>query len=346
MSGLEAHVVVRARDVDVTLEVGPDECVALVGPNGAGKSTVVDVLAGLVRPDGGAVVLDGRTLSDDGRSVPTHRRRIGLVAQRPDLFPHRTVVANVAFGPRAAGATSREARGRARHALAAVGALPLADRAPGTLSGGQGQRVAIARALAADPAVLLLDEPTSALDVTARQEVRSALVAAAAGRPTLLVSHDPVEVMALADRVVVLEAGRVVDHGPPDEVLGRPRSPFAARFSGLVTVPGRATSGGMVTNDGGELASATHAVPPGRPAIAAYHPTAALLMEDDDRAGRRVDAVEPRDGLVRVRAGELVVDVTLTRFAALGLAVGDTCRISVPADEVVVYEPDGGRIDG
>ncbi|KTR05233.1 sulfate/molybdate ABC transporter ATP-binding protein [Curtobacterium luteum] len=346
MSGLSAQVVVRARDVDVALDVGTDECVALIGPNGAGKSTVVDVLAGLVRPDRGTVVLDGRTLSDDRRTVPTHRRRIGLVAQRPDLFPHRSVLANVAFGPRAVGASGREARGHARDALAAVGALALADRAPGTLSGGQAQRIAVARALATDPVLLLLDEPTSALDVAARQEVRTALATAATGRPTLLVSHDPVEVMGLAHRVVVVEAGRVVDEGTPDEVLGRPRSAFAARFSGLVTVPGRATTGGMVTADGGELASPAHAVPPGRSALAAYHPTAALLTRDDDGAGRRLDAVEPRDGLVRVRAGDLVVDVTLTRFAALGLAVGDTCRIRVPADEVVVYEPDGGRIVG
>ncbi|MEK6344746.1 MAG: ATP-binding cassette domain-containing protein, partial [Curtobacterium sp.] len=116
MSGLSAHVVVRARDVDVALDVGTDECVALIGPNGAGKSTVVDVIAGLVRPDRGVVVLDGRTLSDDHRTVPTHRRRIGLVAQRSDLFPHRSVLANVAFGPRAVGASGREARGRARDA--------------------------------------------------------------------------------------------------------------------------------------------------------------------------------------------------------------------------------------
>ncbi|GGL07041.1 molybdate transport system ATP-binding protein [Curtobacterium luteum] len=346
MSGLEARIVVDPRSVDVALSVGADECVALIGPNGAGKSTVVDVLAGLVRPDGGSVVVDGRTLAGDGRAVPTHRRRTGLVAQRPDLFPHRSVLANVAFGPRAAGASGREARGRAREALAAVGAVALADRAPGTLSGGQAQRVAIARALATDPAVLLLDEPTSALDVTARQEVRAALAAASAGRPTLLVSHDPVEVAALADRVVVLEAGRVVEQGTPAEVLGRPRSAFAARFSGLVTVSGTATTGGVVTAEGGELSAAAHTVPPGRAALAAYHPTAACLTRDDDGAGRRVDAVEPRDGLVRVRAGELVADVTLTRFAALGLAIGDTCRISVPADEVVVYEPGGGRIGG
>ncbi|WIB13347.1 ABC transporter ATP-binding protein [Curtobacterium sp. MCPF17_052] len=213
-AGLVAHVVRHDRDVDVALTVGPAECVALIGPNGAGKSTVVDAVAGLLALDAGEVRSAGRLLAGPGRSVPAHRRRVGLVAQRPDLFPHRSVLANVAFGPRAAGRSGREARLTARQALTAVGVADLADRPPpGTLSGGQAQRVAIARALAADPAVVLLDEPTSALDLGARQEVRAALRSAVSDRPSLLVTHDPVEVMALADRVVVLEDGRVVEEG-------------------------------------------------------------------------------------------------------------------------------------
>ncbi|PCN48727.1 molybdenum ABC transporter ATP-binding protein [Curtobacterium sp. 'Ferrero'] len=335
---MHARVVVRARDVDLFLEVGDDECVAVVGPNGAGKSTLVDALAGLVALDEGEVVLADRIVAERGRNVPTHRRRIGLVAQRPDLFPHRSVLANVAYGPRASGASGREARGRARQALADAGVAALADRAPTSLSGGQAQRVAIARALATEPAVLLLDEPTSALDLGAREEVRAALRTAVAGRPTVLVSHDPVEVVALADRVVVVEHGRVVEQGTPAEVLGRPRTGFAARFSGLALVRGTATEAGIVTDDGGALASTTRTVPPGRPALAAYHPTAARLTAVGD-GGRRVDALEPRDGLVRVRAGDLVADVTVTRLAAVGLAVGDPCAVDVPADEVVVYGP-------
>lgn len=341
--GLRAHVVVAARDVDVAVTVGPAECVAIVGPNGAGKSTLVEVLAGLLAPDGGEVVLDGRTLAGRGRPVPAHRRRVGLVAQRPDLFPHLSVLRNVAFGPRAAGRGGREARRTAHASLTAVGVVALADRAPGTLSGGQAQRVAVARALATDPALFLLDEPTSALDLGARQEVRDALRTAVAGRPTVLVSHDPVEVVALADRVVVIEHGRVVETGTPAEVLGRPTSRFGALFSGLHLVHGTATGQGIATTDGGELPAATHTAPPGRPALAAYHPTAACLTRADDGVVRRVDALEPRDGIVRVRAGDLVADLTLARVTALGLTPGEEVRIALPAEEVVVYPPRDAR---
>jgi molybdate transport system ATP-binding protein len=341
--GLHAHVVVAERDVDVAFTVGPTECVALVGPNGAGKSTVVEVLAGLLAPDGGEVVLGGRTLTGRGRSVPAHRRRVGLVAQRPDLFPHLSVLRNVAFGPRAAGRSGREARRTAHESLTTVGVVALADRAPGTLSGGQAQRVAVARALATDPALFLLDEPTSALDVGARQEVRDALRPAVTGRPTVLVTHDPVEVVALADRVVVLEHGHVVETGSPEEVLGRPTSRFGAVFSGLHLVHGTATGQGIATTDGGELASATRTAPPGSPALAAYHPTAARLTRAGDGVVRRVDALEPRDGLVRVRAGDLVADLTLARVTALGLGPGDEFRVAVPSEEVVVYPPRDAR---
>ncbi|WP_420368607.1 ABC transporter ATP-binding protein [Curtobacterium sp. L1-20] len=340
--GLHAHVVVPERAVDVHLDIAADECVALVGPNGAGKSTVVEALAGLLRPRAGEVRLGDRVLTD----TPAHRRGVGLVAQRADLFPHLSVARNVAYGPRASGAGSREARHRSAVALAAVGVAGLADRAPDTLSGGQAQRVAIARALATDPALLLLDEPTSALDVDARAEVRAALATARAGRPTLLVTHDPLEAVALADRIVVLEDGRVAESGPAEVVLGRPRSAFAASFSGLVLVRGTATAGGIALDDGGELSSDTGTAPPGRAALAAYHPTAAVPSRTGAGPARTVTALEPRDGLVRVRAGELVADVTVATATALRLAPGESVRIAVPASEVVVYEPTGARIAG
>jgi molybdate transport system ATP-binding protein len=287
------------------------------------------------------------------------------VAQRADLFPHLSVLANVAFGPRAAGRSAREARQHARTTLAAVGVAGLADRAPGTLSGGQAQRVAIARALAADPAVVLLDEPTAALDVDARQDVRAALRTAVSGRPSVLVTHDPVEVMALADRVVVLEHGRVVEAGTPAEVLGRPRSAFAAAFSGLVVLHGVATARGLALDPaagGGELVSRAHGVPPGRPVSATYHPTAAVVTRagtPPDTAGppvgetatggagsgaalpgafRTVSALEPRDGLVRLRAGELTADLTLAAVAGLGAEHGTPVHVQVPPEELSVWE--------
>ncbi|WIB70168.1 ABC transporter ATP-binding protein [Curtobacterium sp. MCBD17_026] len=340
-AGVRARVVVGSRDVDVAIEVRAGECLAVIGPNGAGKSTVLEALAGLLPIESGRIELDGVQVSSPRHTVPAHRRRIGLVAQRSDLFPFLDVVGNVAFGPRAAGAGRAAARQLARHALDAVGAAELATRDPGTLSGGQAQRVAIARALATDPAVLLLDEPTSALDVGAQDEVRAALRTAVAGRPAVLVTHDPVEVVALADRVVVLEGGRVVEQGTPASVLGRPTSAFAATFSGLALVRGTATGGGIAIDGGGELASGAHAVPPGRPALAAFHPTAAVLTRDGAGAARTVSSLEPRDGLVRVRAGDLVADLTLARLTALGIAPGDAVRIDVPAAEVAVYAPRG-----
>jgi molybdate transport system ATP-binding protein len=339
--GVRAHVVVERRDVDVSVEVAVGECLAVIGPNGAGKSTLVEALAGLLPIDDGQISFGDAVVSAPRRSVPAHRRRVGLVAQRADLFPFLDVVGNVAFGPRSAGAGRAAARERARAALAAVGVEPLAERRPDTLSGGQAQRVAIARALATDPAVLLLDEPTSALDLGVRDGVRAALRTAVAGRPSVLVTHDPVEVVALADRVVVLEGGRVVEQGTPAAVLGRPTSAFAATFSGLALVRGTATGGGIAVDGGGELASEAHAVPPGRPALAAFHPTAAVLTRVGTGPARTVTSLEPRDGLVRVRAGDLVADLTLARLTALGIALGDAVRIDVPASEVSVYEPRG-----
>ncbi|RPE82469.1 molybdate transport system ATP-binding protein [Curtobacterium sp. PhB137] len=341
MSGVTARIVVERRGVDVAIEVATGECVAVIGPNGAGKSTVVEALAGLLPIDAGQVAFGGTVVSDQRRTVPAHRRRIGLVAQRPDLFPFLDVIGNVAFGPRAAGVRRAAARARALRALAAVGVDDLAGRSPDTLSGGQAQRAAIARALATDPAVLLLDEPTSALDVAARDEVRAALRTAIAGRPSVLVTHDPVEVVALADRVVVVEHGRVVEDGTPAAVLGRPTSAFAAAFSGLALVRGTATAGGIATDGGGELASGTHAVPPGRPALGAFHPTAAVFTRDGAGPERTVTSLEPRDGLVRVRAGDLVADLTLARVTALGIGPGDAVHVDVPASELAVYAPRG-----
>ncbi|WP_166618099.1 ATP-binding cassette domain-containing protein, partial [Kineococcus vitellinus] len=158
------------------MEVAPGEVLAVLGPNGAGKSTLLALLAGLLRPTGGRVVLDGRVLSEArGAFVPPHRRGVGLLAQEPLLFPHLGVAANVAFGPRSAGASRARAHREALRWLEAVGAADLAERRPRQLSGGQAQRVALARALAADPRLLLLDEPLAALDAAAAPQVRQVL---------------------------------------------------------------------------------------------------------------------------------------------------------------------------
>ncbi|HEY0949433.1 sulfate/molybdate ABC transporter ATP-binding protein, partial [Nocardioides sp.] len=235
---LELRAIVAARGVDVAFDVAAGETVALLGPNGAGKSTVLSVAAGLLRPDRGEVRLDGRELTGERRFVPPHDRRVALLAQDPLLFPHLSVLENVAFGPRSRGAGRRESHAAARRWLEEVDAADLADRRPAEVSGGQAQRIAVARALAADPRLLLLDEPMAALDVAVAPALRQTLRRVLAERTVVLVTHDVLDALLLADRVVVLDEGRVVEQGPSAEVLARPRSPFAARIAGLNMVTG------------------------------------------------------------------------------------------------------------
>ena len=241
---LSAHVVVQrgGLSLDVALDVGDGEVLAVLGPNGAGKSTLLRVLAGLLPPDGGSVVLDGYETWDGDRHVPAHRRALGMVFQDHLLFPHLSVTDNVAFGLRTRGARKADARTTAREWLVRVGLDGHGDRRPGQLSGGQAQRAALARALVGEPRVLLLDEPLSALDARTRLTVRAELrrhLADFAGS-TVLVTHDPVDAMALADRVVVVEDGGVVQTGTPADVSRHPRTDYVARLVGLSLLPGTA----------------------------------------------------------------------------------------------------------
>jgi molybdate transport system ATP-binding protein len=218
---------VAERDLDVSFELPEGGRLALLGPNGAGKSTVLQVLAGTLVPDEGHAELGGSTVFDlrpGGRGrqvrwVPAHERRFALLAQEPLLFPRLRVLDNVAFGPRSQGASRADARAHARQRLEEVGAAELAERRPREISGGEAQRVAIARALAADPPLVLLDEPLTGIDVEAAPALRALLRQVLAGRPSIVVTHDPVDARALADHVVVLERGRVVSSGPTASVL-------------------------------------------------------------------------------------------------------------------------------
>lgn len=240
---LSVRVRVPGRGVDVSLDVPAGQVVAVLGPNGAGKSTLLQAVAGLGGHHGDVTVTIGeRVLTGPGTpTAPPRDRHIGWLGQHALLLRHLSVADNVAFGPVSRGTSRSAARARARSLLADVGAVHLVGRRPHELSGGQAQRVAIARALATDPDVLLVDEPFSALDVGAAQRARLLLQAAhrAAPRTTLLVTHDLLDVAQLADRVVVLENGRVVEDGPAREVLARPRSTFGGRFAGVNLLVGR-----------------------------------------------------------------------------------------------------------
>jgi molybdate transport system ATP-binding protein len=236
------------RGLDAALEVRAGETLALLGPNGAGKSTLLSLVAGLLRPHDGHVTLGGRVLTSvqDGTTrtwVAPHRRRVGLLDQRPLLFPHLSVADNVAFGPRSTGVRRAEAHATALRWLAAVGLEDRADTRATALSGGQAQRVAVARALAAAPDLLLLDEPLAALDVDVAPALRHRLREVLADQTAVIATHDVLDALLLADRVAVVEDGRVVEEGPTPAAPSRPASPGSTWSA----APGGATGSSPTT---------------------------------------------------------------------------------------------------
>ncbi|MFQ4147133.1 ATP-binding cassette domain-containing protein [Arthrobacter sp. LAPM80] len=356
---LDLRAVLAARNVDVALEVGPAETVAVLGPNGAGKSSIVQMLAGLLKPDSGHATLDGRSLfklSPGTAWQPPHGRGMGVLAQEPLLFPHLTVLENVAFGPRSRGASKAESRDSARHWLAEVDATALARRLPAQLSGGQAQRVALARALATDPDLLLLDEPMAALDVNTAPFLRSLLKRVLAGRRAIIVTHDVLDALMLADRIIVMEGGRIVESGPSATVLAHPRSAFAASLAGLNVLPGILEGSSLITSDGVQVAgrpagtlaatgpcAETPRTSGGLEGLAAFPPSSVSVFMAPPLGSPRncfpvgITALEPQGGHIRVRAGSLAADVSPAAVAELGLLPGSEVFFVVKAAEVVLY---------
>ncbi|HEX2046764.1 MAG TPA: ABC transporter ATP-binding protein [Acidimicrobiales bacterium] len=347
---LVAEVGVRlgALDLDLALEASPDEVVAVVGPNGAGKSTLLRALAGLVRLGRGRIVLGDRVLADarTGAHVAPEGRRVAVVFQDTLLFPHLSALDNVAYGLRARGAGRADARRRGGDWLGRVGlAVDHHHSRPGRLSGGQAQRVALARALATEPELLLLDEPLSAVDAAAKGHLRRVLRERLAVTPgvRLVVTHDPVDAMTLADRLVVVEDGRVTQEGPIAEVTTRPRSAWVARLVGLNLFRGRGEGGRLVLPGGSALTVATtvegpafalvhpravtlHRRPPESSARNAWAGRAAGLHFEGDRARVEVDGTPP-----------IVAEVTPAAATELRLAEGGRVWVSVKATEIDVY---------
>jgi molybdate transport system ATP-binding protein len=333
--------------LEAELAVGTGELVVLLGPNGAGKTTLLRALAGLVALERGRVVLDGLVLDDvaTGTSVPTERRPVGFVLQDYLLFPHLSALENVAFGLRARGLGRAEARRRAATWLDRVGLAAHAGARPRALSGGQAQRVALARAMVGEPRLLLLDEPLAALDAATRTEVRRDLRRhlASFGGTRLLVTHDPLEALALADRLVVLEGGHVTQTGGPAEVSQRPRSRYVAELVGVNLYRGRADGATVELAGGGRLVAAGQHR---GEVFAAVHPHAVALHRQPPEGtprnvlGGTADTLDVVGDRVRVRVAgpvPIVAEVTPAAADELRLADGGPVWASVKATEIAVY---------
>jgi molybdate transport system ATP-binding protein len=334
-------------DLDMELEIEESEVVALLGPNGAGKTTLLRAIAGLVPFRSGHVRLDGKVLEDtvSRQYVPTEQRPIGFVFQDYLLFPHLSVLDNVAFGLRSRGMPRRAAAGKAGEWLERVGLNSYARAKPSELSGGQRQRVALARALAPDPRLLLLDEPLAALDVTTRAEVRRDLKRHLSSFQgiRLVVTHDPLEAVALADRLIVMEKGRLVQTGAPAEVTERPRSQYVADLVGVNLLKGEADHG-SVRMPGGPVVAAAGAET--GEVFAVIHPRAVAIHKSRPEGSPRnvwpgrASHIELLGNRVRVRIdGEvpLVAEVTPAALKELALVEGGEVWLSFKATDVGVY---------
>ena len=339
-------------DLDVDLAVRPGEVTVVLGPNGSGKTTLLRAVAGLEALAEGTLSIGDRLLDDAGPAfVPAHERLVALVFQDHRLFPHLSVLDNVAFAARSAGAGRREAREAAGPWLSRLDLTAFAERRPNALSGGQAQRVALARALGSRPEVLLLDEPLSALDprtrVAVRLELRRHL--AAFDGPVLVVTHDPLEAMVLADRLVVLEGGRVTQEGSPGELARRPRTDYVARLVGLNLWSGvigaddavGLTDGGVlhVTSDGGPL-------PPG-PVHVTLRPSAVTVHRSRPGPGSPrnvwpgtvadVELLGDRARLSVRGTPDVLVDVTPAAVHELALGPGVEVWLAAKATETIAY---------
>lgn len=353
--GLQADLVARrgSFEVRVALDVLDGETLALLGPNGAGKSTVVDALIGTLELAEGTIAIDGKRVDQ----LPPEQRPIGVCFQDDLLFPKLSALENVAFPLRARKTPKAEARRRAEALLVRLAPWVPHDARPGSMSGGERQRVALARALAPEPRLLMLDEPFANVDVSARPGLRALVreVASTFGGATVLIAHEPLDALTLADRVALLETGRLTQTGTPDEIRGAPSSHYAADLVGVNLFVGELEPLGegaaaLRTRDGTITVSPEVPVAAGTPAIASlkpidvslhtrepqgsarnvFHGRIAEIADDGERARLRIDT-RPR----------LTAEVTSGSVARLGLRTGDEVWASFKAVEVSLQIEDG-----
>ena len=346
---LRAQVGARVGDLQLDARVDAEsrEVVVLLGPNGAGKTSLLRALAGLLPLSGGRIVLEESVLEDVGRNVrvPAQRRRIGFVFQDSLLFPHLTVLENVAFGVRARGHGRAQARRIASGWLDRLGIAHRSGVRARVLSGGEAQRVALARALATQPRMLLLDEPFASLDVGARAELRRDLrrhLGSFEG-VQLMVTHDPVEALVMADRIIVLEEGKVLQEGSPEQLRTRPRSAYVAQLVGLNLYRARATAEGLRLPSGATLiASGEHR----GEVFATVHPRAVSLYRSRPDGSPRnvwrgaIEAIDREGDRVRLQIGgeiPTVAEITTRALHDLDVQSGDLVWVSLKATEIDVY---------
>ncbi|MDP9094240.1 MAG: ABC transporter ATP-binding protein [Actinomycetota bacterium] len=337
--------------LNVDLAVAPGEVLGVLGPNGAGKTTLLSTLAGLNALTDGAIALDGQILDDvaGGHFVAPEHRPVGFVFQNYRLFPHLSVRDNVAFGPRSRGRGRRVSREIADRWLDRFGLGELADRKPRELSGGQEQRVALARALAADPGLLLLDEPLAALDARIKIEVRAELRRHLAdfGGATVLVTHDPLEAMIMADRLLVIENGQIVQQGTPADVARRPATQYVARLVGLNLYPGTRDAEGRIALDGGgSFVGAAGPIQPSRVLVAIRPAAISVHTAKPDHSSPRnlwpgsVAGLELLTDRVRAQIDGVppaLVDLTPDAVADLNLTGGTGVWLSTKATDIDIY---------
>ncbi|MFF9101610.1 ABC transporter ATP-binding protein [Streptomyces rubrogriseus] len=342
--GLDARLVVERGGfrLDVALTAAPGDVVALLGPNGAGKTTALRALAGLVPLSDGHLRLDGAELD----RTPPESRPVGVVFQDYLLFPHLTALDNVAFGPRCRGATKAQARTQAAAWLERLGLAGHAAAKPRRLSGGQAQRVALARALATRPRLLLLDEPLAALDARTRLDVRAQLRRHLADfeAVAVLVTHDPLDAMVLADHLVVVEDGHVVQEGTPSHIARRPRTDYIAHLVGLNLYRGRAEGHTVRLEDGPAITTTEELT---GPAFVAFPPSAVTLHRERPTGSSarnvwrcEVAGLETHGDQIRADlSGELPLAADLTTLAAaeLELHPGATVWATVKATQTHAY---------
>jgi len=334
---------------DVSLEIEEKEFVTLLGPSGCGKTTMLRLLAGFLAPDKGEIRIAGQVLSSPGTSIPPERRRMGMVFQNYAIWPHMSVLDNVAFGLKLARLGRAEIRERVARVLAAIGLEGLEGRHPAQLSGGQQQRVALARSLVVEPSILLLDEPLSNLDAKLRERMRGELksLQRRTGITFVYVTHDQAEAMALSDRIAVFQEGVLQQYARPREIYERPANLFVADFMGIVNrLPGeiveRGHDGRVRVRVGDHVLAAVGPAAAG----ASSEVTLAIRPESVRLGAAASDAPENHlDGNVveaiflgnivdyHIDVGGLVLRVQADRHVVQ--EVGSRVRLSIPAEECV-----------